>query len=408
MVATKPRRTKRLPVSASGTAPPSPKQNPPTKRVCIHQRTYEELVQLTQEHERFPDWFAAEEEWISTASMKPTSKSQFKRIVAMDCEMCVTVNTTTNVKDSRSLVRVTLIDGDDPEIILVDLIVHQPSRPGYVVSNYKTFIHGISAQTISKSTIEPRRARKEILKHIGPHTIVVGHSVNGDLASLGIAHTNVIDTALLFGRKNTSEKEIVPGLRELTKQLLHVEMPDVHDSYLDAKMTMLAAQYALTHPIGNVIVYGKQQKQQINQKKNTSTTLQSFVCTDEKTTVQRTSNSTDVNDGKACIEETDPKASQWLVHHIPKGVFNSDIEQFLISHTSVVPLMVENIVFKENHFGSCAVYFPSKAHADVAFSCLRGPLSMDPLHRPVKVVQIPNGKGTTVFRKIKMMKAMAS
>ncbi|EQC31859.1 hypothetical protein SDRG_10643 [Saprolegnia diclina VS20] len=375
-----------------------------TKKVKIS-RTYEELAALCKQDPRFHDRYEARPRtWVSTSTMKKSSKAQYKRVVALDCEMCVTLSERRDDRDSHALVRVTLIDGEDPDVILVDLIVHQPP-PGRIIYDYKTDIHGLSGELIFGSKIDVARARKEVLKHLGPDTVLVGHSVDGDLASMMIHHSNCLDTALLYKRMDVPEIKSTPGLRELTVQLLKIEMPPVHDSFLDAKMTMLAAQYALTNPIGPVIVYKAPattwgpppSEPSANEPGAKPLTMPPRIKSSAKPAA------------RAPVMalprpgQDDGPAAQWVIHRIPKGIFNSDIQSFVTKTTSVVPEMVENVVFK-SQWGSCSVNFPSAMHANLAFAMLTGDESKDPLDRVVKKVEVPNKAGT-IYKGIKIMTA---
>ncbi|ETW06752.1 hypothetical protein H310_02914 [Aphanomyces invadans] len=359
-------------------------------------RTYEDLVKMTAEHPLFAAKFAPHPNWVSTLTMKPSSKAKHKKIVAMDCEMCVTINEATKVRNSKTLVRVTVIDGENPDDILVDLIVHQPPA-GHVVFSYKTHIHGIKEDTITSSKISEDRARKEVLKFVGPDTIVVGHSVYGDLASLGIHHTRVIDTSFLYTRKDVQAKFKTPGLRDLTKQLLAIEMPAVHDSFLDAKTTMMAATYTLTHPCGEVLYYDGPRTDTADE----STLDASAVTIPVVKTTSTPVTATPVRAPSINNVDDDEKDTHWLVHKIPKGLYNSDVEQFAIQQTAVVPTMVENIVFKDV-WGSCCVHFRTPGHAKLAFRTLVGKESEDPLKRPVKTLNIHDAKGKK-FSNIKVV-----
>ncbi|OQS01611.1 hypothetical protein ACHHYP_00624 [Achlya hypogyna] len=379
------KKAKKLSRPADATALPGKK----TKEAAVP-RTYEALRDLTQQNRRFNDFYEkmAKPDWVSTATMKRSSKAQYKRIVALDCEMCVTFDPSTETRNSKALVRVTLVDGEDPETILVDLIVHQP-QPGHSVLLYKTDIHGIAPDLITNSKIDPARARKELLKHVGPDTIVVGHSLYGDLASLFLKHTNVIDTSFLFLRKDVPQIAQTPGLKDLTNQLLAFPMPDIHDSYLDAKMTMLVAKHALTCELGAVIEYDNAKASRRDDKTVAKSKLVPGVAIKA------------VDPSK--VQDCDSDASRWKVHRIPKGIFNSDLEQFIITKTSVVPALVENLVFKTPK-GSTVVHFASAAHAQLAFAMLEGVETKDPLNRPVKALNVSDAKGIT-YKGIKFMLA---
>ncbi|KDO32619.1 hypothetical protein SPRG_19412 [Saprolegnia parasitica CBS 223.65] len=351
-------------------------------------RTYEDLVALSKADPRFAERFEGRpKSWVSTATMKKSSKAQYKRVVALDCEMCVTISSRRDDRDSKALVRVTLIDGEDPDVILVDLIVHQPPV-GRIIIDYKTNVHGLTGELIYSSKIDVARARKEVLKYMGPDTILVGHSVDGDLASMQISHTNVIDTALIYKRIDVPELRSTPGLRDLTQQLLKIEMPPIHDSFLDAKMTMLAATYALTNPVGEVIAY-----EAPTSKWGPPTPVPMTVGAPAAGPVTMP---------PSVKTNTLPPSVKTTTSATPSAV-PRQFKNYVTTTTSVVPDMVENVVFK-SQWGSSSVIFPSAAHADLAFAMLTGVESRDPLDRVVKAVEITNKTGT-VFKKIKIMTA---
>ncbi|KAL0208378.1 hypothetical protein P9112_010965 [Eukaryota sp. TZLM1-RC] len=106
-------------------------------------------------------------------------------IVAIDCEM---------VKCGfyTELARASVVNFDGE--IIIDLLV-KPSLP---ITDYVTSYSGITPEILEGVTRTAQEARDEILKYIDGNTIIVGHSLENDLHSLGLIHHKVIDTSILF------------------------------------------------------------------------------------------------------------------------------------------------------------------------------------------------------------------
>ncbi|QIW97840.1 hypothetical protein AMS68_003358 [Peltaster fructicola] len=114
-----------------------------------------------------------------------------RHILAIDCEMCITSRPGEQPVVS-SLTRMTVIDWDG-EIVLDELV-----KPADPITNYVTAYSGITAKMLENVTTTLQEAQQMLLDKITPQTILVGHSLESDLAALRIAHPFIADTALLY------------------------------------------------------------------------------------------------------------------------------------------------------------------------------------------------------------------
>lgn len=377
---------------------------------------YEKLVALTQNHPKFQKLYnfpaSKDAGWVKPSAKK---KSTHLRVVAIDCEMCVTIPLESGLRVSNALCRVSAVDGDDMiRSIISDYIVHQPEA-GSRLLDTKTDIHGITPEMIAQSKISVAKAQKQLLKYINSDTIVVGHSVHGDLASLRIDHKRVIDTAMIYQRKDTEVTRGTPGLKCLTKFLLNFEMPDGHDSTIDAQASMLAAKYAARNPVGKIIpssleLHGPKVAAGASYNNARSETK---VAYDQPSQMETSllNDASFVNPAASTIMKTEAsiaRSCRLRLHRIPKGVTSADIENFLVQTTKVVPSAVEAIQWlpKQNR-GSCGVTFSTNAHAALAFEAATVPgtkaskITLDSIGRMQKSVAITNSKGT-VFSNIQL------
>jgi DNA polymerase III epsilon subunit-like protein len=120
------------------------------------------------------------------------------RLVALDCEMCQTAA-------GHQLARVTLVD--DSDAVLLDAVV----KPVLPITDYLTQFSGMTPALIAGATHsfeEAQEAVRAILdgdglpaSAAGPPAapaFVVGHSVDGDLRSLRLVHSRVLDTSIAY------------------------------------------------------------------------------------------------------------------------------------------------------------------------------------------------------------------
>ncbi|KAE8883511.1 hypothetical protein PF005_g123 [Phytophthora fragariae] len=389
---------------------------------------WEKLVQLTQQSAQFAKLYAFPEDapgWVTTKSKK---KATHLKIVAVDCEMCVTQHADSLERKTNALCRVSAVDGENMlRNIISDFVVHQP-EDGFLMVDPKTDIHGITPQQIASCKITMAQAQKKMLKYINSDTIVVGHSVNGDLASLRINHRRVIDTALIFRRKDGSPSRATPGLKDLTKFLLGFDMPQGHDSTVDAQASMMAAKYAARHETGRIIpsaleLHGPREDSRAERIKvlDEYTGPVQLVATafqagqpPKPTPIKIPVNeasyidvaaikegvSAEVGKKNGLSEVMIARSCRLLVHRIPKGTSSKDIENYFIQNTCIVPTAVENIAWLANqNRGSCKVTFSTNAHAALAFesapSSKNTKATTDSIDRPKKTITVVSYLGKT-------------
>ncbi|CCI40717.1 unnamed protein product [Albugo candida] len=298
---------------------------------------WEELVRSTREHPEYEKLYSFPSDQLGWKRTRSKKKSTTLKIAAIDCEMCVVGHDEDSSDINRkALVRVSVVNGEDLiRHIAADLIVHQP-EPGYHVIDYKTFIHGLSPDQIHNSKISVAKAQKEVMKYISSDTILVGQSLDGDLKTLRITHDRCIDTALIYQRMTEDTNVQKPGLQDLAQHLLKFEMPQGHDSVLDAQITMLAAIHGAKYGYGKVVPFNSDIGKRFD----------------------------------AALART----CRLRVHRIPKGVNVADIEKFFTEEAKIVPSSVESIMWSDAKgktvYGSCHVTFLSKEHADLAFKTI--------------------------------------
>ncbi|CAI5742236.1 unnamed protein product [Hyaloperonospora brassicae] len=391
---------------------------------------WEHLVQLTQQHECFDKFFTFPEDASNWVKPKKKKKKTHLKVVALDCEMCVTLKKGARVRTSNALCRVSAVDGEDIlRGIVSDFIVHQPEN-GFHMVDPKTDIHGITARQIASCTITVEQAQKKMLKYINQDTIVVGHSVHNDLVSLRINHRRVIDTSMIFQRKTGNPSQATPGLKDLTKFLLGFDMPQGHDSTVDAQASMMAAKYAVRHECGRIIpsvleLHGHRARDRpkaISMKTEYSGPVMLVEtafhasqpnCEPVERTAKAPVNGASYIDMAAITEEASvqPRSTNRMseamiarscrlrVHRIPKGLSSKDIEKFFCENAMIVPSAVEKITWLPNqNRGSCNVTFSSNAHAALAFESATGPngdtkVTNDSIGRPQKTIVVTSYLG---------------
>jgi len=183
----------------------------------------------------------AEEGWIDTrvktldegeapdAEMEAGSLTAGRRVIALDCEMCMTVD------DQLSLTRVSLLEWDG-SLILDELV-----KPAKQIKDYLTAYSGITEEMLDPVTTTLADIQKRLLEIITPQTILIGHSLDCDLRALKIAHPFIVDTALLY--PHPRGPPLKSALKWLVQKYLHRDMKrDMdkagHDSIEDARAVL--------------------------------------------------------------------------------------------------------------------------------------------------------------------------
>jgi RNA exonuclease 1 len=121
----------------------------------------------------------------------------------------------------------TLVDWDGS--VIVDMLV-KPESP---ILDYNTKYSGITASMMENVSTTMEEARSAFLTYVSRDTIVVGHALENDFKTLGICHTKVLDSSILF--PHPSGLPYRCALRNLAKKYLKkVIQIDEHDSVEDA------------------------------------------------------------------------------------------------------------------------------------------------------------------------------
>ena len=322
--------------------------------VDLLEADWSSLVLKTQSNPRFQEEynFHVDSTWI-TAKKAGAWSVNLPKILAIDCEMCVTEDPVTREKDKYALIRLSVINGFEPAQILIDTLV-SPNMPIY---DCKTDIHGISEGKLKSVEFSFRHAQAFLINICSSDTIIVGHGCHNDLKALRFNHTNVIDTSYLYGLLN--EPHAAASIKDISEQALGVKIPDIHDSVLDSRTALQAAVHLLS------------------------------------------------NDKIAQIDRT---SDFLLVHRLPEYCTEKHIEELFTSQTQIVPSRIEFLVGsgigleqpsleKSNGMTKkCNVFFSSRKHADLAFETITGPNKPDKYQRPQKRIYLQNGGYSCVRR----------
>ena len=169
---------------------------------------------------------------IADTSVEQGSILRGRKILAIDCEMCITspAGTTPQV---FSLTRISIIDWNG-NVVLDELV--KPEEP---ITDYLTPYSGITASMLENITTSLSDIQTKLLKDLlTPHTILIGHSLESDLNALKLTHPFMIDTSILF--PHPRGPPLKSSLKWLSQKYLSREIQKGHgstghDSVEDAK-----------------------------------------------------------------------------------------------------------------------------------------------------------------------------
>jgi RNA exonuclease 1 len=143
------------------------------------------------------------------------------------------------------LARCTIINYEE------EVIFDQFFKPPNPVLNYNTEFSGITKSILDPVTNTiPDTLHPFLSQHITQDTILVGHSLENDFNAMQFYHTKVVDTSVLFQRKNGSKMK----LKNLADKILNVQFDSTtqrkiqtstHDSKEDCLATLHLVQARL-------------------------------------------------------------------------------------------------------------------------------------------------------------------
>ena len=255
-------------------------------------------------------------------------------------------------------------------------------QPHLPVSEYRTEIHGIPQQALQQVPFTLRHAQAAMLRLCCDRTIVVGHAVHNDMAALKFAHTRVVDTALLHVLR--PRPDATPALRDVASAAGLPEMPEPHDSVIDARAAYAGAA-RLCEAVGDADEYRRRavierlppSKMQLERRRGRSPQKQQLL--ERK-------------------RREDPKSL--MVHRIPKTCEPGHLRNMFAKYTGVAPGAVDAINFGANGQGKTFVAFADAAEADRAFDALTGSVEKDASGHDQKRIFLAGG-GYIKVRKLK-------
>lgn len=106
-------------------------------------------------------------------------------IIAVDCEMCDTIN-------GIAITRLTLVDHNCK--VILDTYI----QPDATITNYRTQWSGVTEENIKSVTVSIFQAQLAFMRIVSADTILVGHSLENDLRALKIIHNKCCDTAVMY------------------------------------------------------------------------------------------------------------------------------------------------------------------------------------------------------------------
>lgn len=163
---------------------------------------------------------------IDNSSLMRFSDTTAHWLVSMDCEMVET-------KTGHEVGRVSVVDHQGN--VLYDKCV-KPRNP---VVDFLTKYSGLNESILSsENTLE--KVHEDLQKIIGKDTIILGHSLESDLAALQIYHEKIIDTSHLFISQDSKKVK----LKNLVSRYLKDEIQKKsHCSIEDAIQCLFLLKY---------------------------------------------------------------------------------------------------------------------------------------------------------------------
>lgn len=341
---------------------PPPKNTSPLPTNTPTGRKWLKLVEKTRTHHKyasefnFDKYMQADKESLGEEATwfraKPYGKwcKNNPQAIVMDCEMCQTKDPATGNTNNRALCRISVVDVDTDEVLLDSLV-----KPDDPVTDYRTRINGIKEDHLKDVEFTLKHAQEFMAALCSEETIIMGHSVNNDLAAIRMEHYCIIDSACLF--KASDSETATVGLKDLSMTILKKPMPETHDSVNDSRVALRCLEYYLKND-------GKVDPIVRTPKKKSTAPLQLFV------------------------------------HRIPKAVQTEHLMDLFLQHTSVAAESVDDITFS-GELGKTHITFKTREHANLAFHSLDGKAEEEGSGRLQKKVFLKTGGYIRVRKMVK-------
>jgi DNA polymerase III epsilon subunit-like protein len=173
---------------------------------------------------------------------EPVAGEKKRGAIVLDCEMVQVA------EGRRELAYVTAVDFLTGEILLDHYV-----QPNAKVVNWDTRYSGVACKDMNKARRDGKallgwqNARQMLWKFADAETVLIGHSLQNDLAVLGIIHTKIVDSAIVTAE--AVYNDLLPGqalartwnLKVLTKELAGYEIQNHgkqgHSAYEDTMAT---------------------------------------------------------------------------------------------------------------------------------------------------------------------------
>eukprot|EP00762_Andalucia_godoyi_P002465 ANDGO_02764.mRNA.1 Small RNA degrading nuclease 5 len=174
----------------------------------------------------------------TAVASRAEDSSGVHNVLAIDCEMVITSR-------GRELARLSVVGADRK--VLLDAYI----KTEYPVVDYLTKHSGITPELLKTATLTRDGALEKLTALMHSKTVLIGHSLQNDLAALGIAgcsHVRVSDTAVLYPHRESDK--YCHSLKFLARQYLTRDIQvghEGHDSVEDALAAMDLVKIKVRH-----------------------------------------------------------------------------------------------------------------------------------------------------------------
>uniref|UniRef100_A0A7S2KAR6 C3H1-type domain-containing protein n=1 Tax=Leptocylindrus danicus TaxID=163516 RepID=A0A7S2KAR6_9STRA len=325
-------------------------------------KKWKDLVQLTRSHPRYESSYrfsqTAEESdgWVRAKAFGSWCAA-FPQSIAIDCEMCATKCPQTNTVNNSALCRLSVINGDNPSEVLIDTLV----KPDWPVSDYRSRINGIKEEHLAEVQFTLKHAQEFMQALCSNETVIIGHAVHNDLEALKMEHYCCVDSAFILKVKD--EEHSCPSLKDSAKTLFGKDMPEIHDSVNDARVSLECVEHYL----------------------------------EKEGKVDPIIRSVRSND-----------RHKLFIHRIPKVCTVEHISAMIQQYTFIVPSTVEPIEFSSNGYGKTYVVFESAKHSYLAFDTIKATARPDKTGKLQKRVYLRNSEYVQIRQMMKPRIAKSS